>query len=164
MGRTPDEPERCSGRARLAGHPSLPPAPTGFHDGRPDCSLPSREWGCILFQLPRDLVQKLSSGSKAGDTTGTQHPGPKPIISLLDLCGATHPQGQLLPDQRAEHGHPGMPALRATRQRESPRILLRLHSIGTARLEYFGLIHLARASKPKEDRVQIFSSFKNKIK
>ena len=36
-------------------------------------------------------------------------------------------------------------------QNESQIILLRLHSVGTARSKYFGLIHLARASKPKED-------------
>lgn len=87
-----------------------------------------------------------------------------PLMFLLSLCDTTPTFKVRHYRPKAKIHSPQDIGSSVQQQNESQIILLRLHSVGTARPKYFGLIHLATASKPKEDWVQVFSSFKNKIK
>lgn len=95
---------------------------------------------------------------------GYRSQGPGPLMFLLSLCDTTPTFKVKLYRPKVKICSPQDVGSSVQQQNESQIILLRLHSVGTARPKYFGLIHLARASKPKEDWVQVFSSFKNKIK
>lgn len=124
----------------------------------------SHKWGFILSQRSWYLVRCSAMTPKMEIPLVHRSQVPGPLMFLLSLCDTT-------PTFKVRHYRPKVKihspqdvGSSVQQQNESQIILLRLHSVGTARPKYFGLIHLARASKPKEDWVQVFSSFKNKIK
>lgn len=154
---------KASKQARLVCQPLAP-----AHHGWTPCLLSKLNpfpWARI-YPVPAILVpcQMLSNDSKMEIPLGyrSQGPGP-PSCFLLSLW--YHPTFKVRHYRpKAKIHSPQDIGSSVQQQNESQIILLRLHSVGTARPKYFGLIHWQEHQSPKRIESKFFSSLKNKIK